>query len=280
MSRYSVPVWNMDFEAMKELGGEKRWVTIPELKRKVKEMYPEENVNDSTINLQVVFHTINHSSRINSPCNQFLNRPLFKYNNNKGFMILSEDEKISFKKAYKLGKEIVNQKYYRIEDLIDSVHGLNVSDEVVENDELKSYDFFSKEEYIEFSLETELESYIIHNWKDIDLGKKLKLVGRQYSTPVGIIDLLCQDRVTADYVIIELKKGKESDKVCGQIQRYMGWVKQNLAKEKNVKGIIITGNNDKRLSLAISINPNISLKYYRVKFWLEDEPEIDNLHNS
>ena len=28
MSRYSVPVWQMDLEAMKELGGNKRWVTI------------------------------------------------------------------------------------------------------------------------------------------------------------------------------------------------------------------------------------------------------------
>jgi RecB family endonuclease NucS len=31
-----------------------------------------------------------------------------------------------------------------------------------------------------------------------------------------------------DFVVVETKKGKESDKVVGQIQRYMGWVKRNL----------------------------------------------------
>jgi hypothetical protein len=273
MSRYSIPVWQMDLEAMKQLDGDNRWVKIQEVKRKVKELYPEENVNDGTINLQIVFHTINHGSRINSPSNQFINRPLFKYDKNKGFMILSEEEKNLFKKAYNLGKEIVNQKYYRVEDLADVISNNELSTEIIEKDESEMFEIAPNKEYVEFSLETELENYIVNNWNKVDFGDKLKLIGRQYSTPVGIIDLLCQEKDDGDYVIIELKKGKESDKVCGQIQRYMGWVKQNLAKEKNVRGIIITGDSDDRLSLAISVNPNISLKYYRVKFWLEDEPD-------
>jgi RecB family endonuclease NucS len=47
------------------------------------------------------------------------------------------------------------------------------------------------------------------------IGRKLTLVGRQYSTTVGPIDLLTVDTKTGDYVVIELKKGRSADKVYG-----------------------------------------------------------------
>ena len=41
-------------------------------------------------------------------------------------------------------------------------------------------------------------------------------------------------------LVIELKKGRASDSVVGQIQRYMGYVKDELAeKNQPVKGVII-----------------------------------------
>lgn len=65
--------------------------------------------------------------------------------------------------------------------------------------------------------------------------------GRQYSTPIGRIDLLCQDS-TGDYVIIEIKVGEAKDSVFGQILRYIGWVKRNMAQvENDVRGIILAG---------------------------------------
>jgi len=76
--------------------------------------------------------------------------------------------------------------------------------------------------------------------------------------------------------VIETKKGKESDKVVGQIQRYMGWIKRNLAKNgESVRGIIVVNEFDgkaKWLDYAVSVNDNIQLKYYEVKFVVRDAP--------
>jgi len=62
----------------------------------------------------------------------------------------------------------------------------------------------------------------------IEKGLELKQKGYDTKT-AGRIDLLCIDR-NRDFVVIGTKKGKESDKVVGPIQRYMGWITRNLAK--------------------------------------------------
>jgi len=83
----------------------------------------------------------------------------------------------------------------------------------------------------EFALEKYLKEFIVSNWKRIDFGAKLELFkdeeensGENYATPIGYPDLLCVDKDTGDFVVIELKKGRESDKVVGQILRYIGWI--------------------------------------------------------
>lgn len=272
MTKYSIPVWQMDLNALKELGGNKRWISLKNIRKKVHEAYSTEKVKDGTINLQLSFHSINHSSRFHSPSKQWMIRPLFKTNNSGRFMILSEDEKAMFKKAYNLGLGVINKSFYSMEELKAALEN---KEEILEaNFEEAEEEFKSLPEYeTGFTLEEQLERYIVSNWNSIDFSYNLELYGRQYSTSVGIIDLLCIDKDSNDFVVIELKKGKESDKVLGQVQRYMGWVKKNLAKDsQNVRGIIITGEYDERLSLAASTNTNIKLKYYGIKFWLEDEP--------
>jgi len=262
MTKYSIPVWQMDLNVLNELGGDKRWVSLKEINRKVHEAYPSEKVKDVTIGLQLVFHSINHSSRFHSPSKQWIKKNLFKTDNSGRFMILSEDEKEMFKKAYKLGLGVVNKSFYSMEELKAALEN---KEEILEaNLEEAEEEFKPLPEYeTEFTLEEQLESYIVSNWNSVDFGYNLELYGRQYSTSVGIIDLLCIDKDSNDFVVIELKKGKESDKVLGQVQRYMGWVKKNLAKEsQNVRGIIITGEYDERLSLAASTNTNIKIKYY------------------
>ena len=67
---------------------------------------------------------------------------------------------------------------------------------------------------------------------------------------------------------IELKKGRASDVVMGQIQRYMGHIKNNLAGEKDVKGLIIALEDDKNLRDALSVAPNIKFMKYEVSFKL------------
>jgi hypothetical protein len=83
------------------------------------------------------------------------------------------------------------------------------------------------------------------------IGSKLKLVGRQYSTTVGPIDLLATDTKTGDYFVIELKKGRSADKVYGQCSRYMGWIRKNLAaKGAKVHGVIVARQIEEKLKAA------------------------------
>lgn len=59
--------------------------------------------------------------------------------------------------------------------------------------------------------------------------------------------------------------------MVGQVLRYMGWVKENLAKEKdNVKGLIICKEADEKLSYSLKAIPNcdIAVKRYRIDFQL------------
>jgi RecB family endonuclease NucS len=103
--------------------------------------------------------------------------------------------------------------------------------------------------------EKTVEDYLEHHLDVIgsEIGANLKLVkkGRQYSTPVGPIDLLTIDQKTGDYVVIELKKGRSADKVYGQCSRYMGWIRKNLAqKREKVHGVIVARQIDNKLKAA------------------------------
>ena len=100
--------------------------------------------------------------------------------------------------------------------------------------------------------EKTLEDNIERNFDDFAkrVGMPLKLIGRQYGTLVGPIDLLARDSKTGKYVVIELKKGRSADKVFGQLSRYMGWVKTNLAGGAEVEGIIVGSKIDIKLRSA------------------------------
>src|SRR3990172_3020110 len=98
--------------------------------------------------------------------------------------------------------------------------------------------------------------------------------GRQYPTEVGYIDFLCKDRSDGAFVVIELKRGRTSDVVVGQTQRYMGWVKRNLESSAPVYGLIIANEIDNKPHYALDVATNISARQYRVQFELV-EPEAD-----
>ena len=68
---------------------------------------------------------------------------------------------------------------------------------------------------------------------------------------------------------MELKKGRVSDNVVGQIQRYMGYVKEELAEpDQQVKGIIIALEDDIRIRRALAVTSNIEFYRYQVSFRL------------
>ncbi len=128
---------------------------------------------------------------------------------------------------------------------------------------------------IQFALEAHLEEFIYQNWDKIDFGAKLELYkdeeqdGHQYPAGEWSIDFLSIDRGNGDFVIIELKRGKSSDSTVGQILRYIGWVKENLAEQnQNVRGIIIAQENDSTMRYAIKDLPHVTALTYKVNFTL------------
>ena len=128
----------------------------------------------------------------------------------------------------------------------------------------------TEEERYSVSLENDLINYLASHPQIVE--KDLRLHKKEYATDVGRMDLLCIDGRN-NYVVIEAKKGKESDKVVGQILRYMGWIKRKLAqKGQRVRGIIVVSEYDERLDYSVAANDNIQLKYYKVKFELRNSP--------
>lgn len=127
-----------------------------------------------------------------------------------------------------------------------------------------------------FGVEQHLEEFLVYNWELTPLGRDYDLleedgdiVGQQYQTPVGRIDILARERATGNWLVIELKKGMGSDVVIGQILRYIGWVQEHLASdEESVKGIIIAGDVDDKLIYAVKPLPNVELLTYAVSFQL------------
>lgn len=78
-----------------------------------------------------------------------------------------------------------------------------------------------------FALERHLEDFLVHNWKSTELGKNYIIyeddgeqVGRQYPSDTGPIDILAISKDGKDLLVVELKRGRASDQVVGQIQRY------------------------------------------------------------
>ena len=151
---------------------------------------------------------------------------------------------------------------------------------LTEGDELGSSSEEGVQDRAEFVLEKYLEEFIVSNF-DAIFKKKLVLfsdpvegsLGQQFETDVGSIDILAQDRDSNAFVVIELKKGRESDKVVGQVLRYMGWVAENMCQPgQEVRGIIICKEPDARLSYALKMVTNVSIRYYRIDFRLLDQP--------
>lgn len=126
-----------------------------------------------------------------------------------------------------------------------------------------------------FVLEKYLEDFIVSNFQNIFKGD-LKIYedsegnGQQYYTEVGPIDILAVETKSKAFVVIELKKGRSSDKVIGQVLRYMGWVKKNLCSNgQGIKGLIICSDPDPKLSYALAMTKDIEVRYYSVSFKLE-----------
>lgn len=127
-----------------------------------------------------------------------------------------------------------------------------------------------------FALEKHLEDFLVSNWSSTSLGRHYdiytddgEIVGQQYPSDTGPIDILAISKDQKTLLVVELKRGRASDVVVGQIQRYMGYVKHDLAEPgQEVKGLIIALEDDLKLKRALSVTSNIDFFRYEVNFKL------------
>lgn len=145
-------------------------------------------------------------------------------------------------------------------------------------DEIEKYikEFKEPSPIISPNSEKHLEDFLVENWKETEFGKEYdiyeedgELVGQQFPSNTGPIDILAISKDKKALLVVELKKGKASDVVVGQIQRYMGFVQEKLAtKDQIVKGVIIASEDDARLKNALLVTKNIEFYKYHLHFEL------------
>ncbi|MDE0532964.1 MAG: endonuclease NucS [Albidovulum sp.] len=124
-----------------------------------------------------------------------------------------------------------------------------------------------------FAFERDLQNYLVRNLGLLEPGLKLyededgEFTGVEFPAGQRYIDILA---VGADgaYAVIETKVSRAYDRVTGQILRYVGWIKENLAGEASVRGIIVASEISRDLILATSSVENIRLVEYELSFSL------------
>ena len=127
-----------------------------------------------------------------------------------------------------------------------------------------------------FAMEKHLESFLVTNWGQTELAKDFNIfeedgeqVGQQYETDAGPIDILAVSKDRKKLMVVELKRGRASDVVVGQLLRYMGFIKEQLAElDQTVEGAIIALEDDKKLRWAISMVPGVKFYRYQINFKL------------
>ena len=127
-----------------------------------------------------------------------------------------------------------------------------------------------------FAMEKHLEDFLVLNWPHTALGRDFdiykedgEIVGQQYLTDTGSIDILAISKDKKTLLVVELKKGRANDVVVGQVLRYMGYVMDELAEvDQKVRGVIIAMEDEQGIRRALSVVPNIDFYRYEVTFKL------------
>ena len=125
-----------------------------------------------------------------------------------------------------------------------------------------------------FAFERDLQNYLVQNLGLLEHGLKLyededgAFTGVEFPAGQRYIDILAVGTDGA-YVVIETKVSRAYDRVVGQILRYMGWVKENLAGDALVRGVIVASEISNDLILATSSVEDIRLVEYEISFSLK-----------
>lgn len=132
-----------------------------------------------------------------------------------------------------------------------------------------------------FGLEQHLQDFLRDNWAETEtLGAEWVLfedetgtdAGYEYQTAIGRIDLLAEHKEEDRWLVIELKRGQTSDETVGQVLRYIGAVREELAGEDDdIEGLIIARDVDDKIRYALREVPAVSFRRYEVEFHLRPD---------
>ena len=132
------------------------------------------------------------------------------------------------------------------------------------------------EDPVAFAMESHLEHFLVANWNQTDFSRDFTIfeedgeqVGKQYETDAGRIDVLAVSKDKKRLLVIELKRGRTSDVVVGQLLRYMGFVQEELAEDnQSVEGVVIGLEDDQKLRWALAAVPHVRFYRYQINFKL------------
>jgi len=132
------------------------------------------------------------------------------------------------------------------------------------------------EDPLEFAMEKHLEDFLVANWSQTMLAAEWEIyeedgerIGQQYATDAGIIDILARSKDGTRLLVLELKRGRATDVVVGQVLRYMGFIREQVAEaNQTVEGVVIALEDDQKLRWALSSVPSVRFLRYQVSFKL------------
>jgi restriction system protein len=132
------------------------------------------------------------------------------------------------------------------------------------------------EDPLEFAMEKHLEDFLVANWAQTMLAAEWAIyeedgerIGQQYATDAGTIDILARSKDGNRLLVVELKRGRATDVVVGQVLRYMGYVQEQVAESnQTVEGVVIALQDDQKLRWALSSVPSVRFLRYQVSFKL------------
>ncbi len=125
------------------------------------------------------------------------------------------------------------------------------------------------------AVEQYLEDLLVAQWQSLGWATDLEYLGRQVPCgTLGRIDILARDRITSDYVVVELKRDQTNDEVIGQLSRYMGWAAEHKTSPHGatVRGIVVVHELTPKLRAAASAHHNIDVYEYKLTVALSLAP--------
>ena len=243
-------------EAVDHLNGR---ATYPEIKQYIKSKW--DNVSERTINTQIRILSVNRPSRVHYPENK---KPRISNNQHDILYSIGRGEVVKY-----------DPHEHGIWEIFLNEFGAPSVRQVISDDNEIEEPVEQEGGSFLFPIEANLRDFLIHNLHTVkDTNLKLYVDeddrdGKEYPTEVGRIDILTTDEED-NFVVFELKLSRGADRALGQLLRYMGWVKKNLAKDKNVKGIIVANKMDDKIKYAVSATTDITLYEYEMKFELSE----------